>query len=213
MEKTKKIELYIMLLVAVIGGAATIAAAFISRTPSSKAESIAEVASPIEDFEVPQVRERRADVVVDRDPNVTPSVKNNVGPHSQVIFSNPDMKQYAESHLQPPVNNERDSVASRAPDWAVVGYWDYDGVDGQYLSEGLESINQPGSNASQTWKMHLQLKAHDRLPRRVRSLWPVKMSMVQKKICINVPNYPTYSAFIDFPGDENDGVFTFQNCL
>lgn len=138
--------------------------------------------------------------------------RQHVGSHSQVIFSNPDMKEYAESHLQPTANNERASVASGAPDWAVVGYWNYDGIDGQYLSEGLELINQPGANSGQTWKTHLQLKAHDRLPSRARSLWPVKISMVQKKVCINVASYPTYSAFIDFPGDENDGVFTFQYC-
>jgi len=139
--------------------------------------------------------------------------RNIAASHKQVIFSNPVMNPYvAESPSQPSVANVPDSTPSTHPDWIVVGYWNYDGVDGQYIGEGLESINQTGFNAGQTWNAHLQLKAHDRLPPRSRSLWPVKMSMAQKKVCINVPNYPTYSAFIDFPDDKNDGVFTFQSC-
>lgn len=140
--------------------------------------------------------------------------RQHVGSHSQVIFSNPVMKPYVvESHSQPPINSERDLVTSSTSDWVVVGYWNYDGVDGQYLGEGLVSINQPGANSGQAWETHLQLKAHDRLPSRERSLWPVKMSVALRVICINVPNYPTYSAFINFPDDENDGMFTFKSCL
>ena len=138
--------------------------------------------------------------------------RQHLGSHSQVIFSNPEMKPYEGIVSQAPISNEQSSNASTVSDWVVVGYWNYDGVDGQYLGEGLESINHPGSNAGQTWNIHLQLKAHERLPARSRSLWPVKMSMTEKKICINITNYPTYSAFIDFPDDKNDGVFTFQSC-
>lgn len=97
--------------------------------------------------------------------------------------------------------------------WTVVGYWDYDGVDGQYLGEGVELIMQPGANGGQNWTAHLQLKAHQKLPARARSLWPVKMNIAQKKVCINVPGYPTYSAFVDLPQNSMDGVFMFQSCL
>ncbi len=138
--------------------------------------------------------------------------RQHVGSHSQVIFSNPEMKSYVGTGSQSPVSNERALGANIVSDWIVVGYWNYDSVDGQYLSEGLQIITQSGFNGGQTWHAYMQLKAHDRLPSRVRSLWPVKMSIAHKKICVNVPDYPTYSAFVDFPEDENDGIFTFQRC-
>lgn len=139
--------------------------------------------------------------------------RNIAASHKQVVFSNPVMNPYVtDSSSQSSIATIPDSPSKTHSDWIVVGYWNYDGIDGQYLGEGLESINRSGTNAGQTWSTHLQLKAHDRLPARSRSLWPVKMNIAQKKICINVPNYPTYTAFIDFPDDKKDGVFTFQSC-
>lgn len=138
--------------------------------------------------------------------------RQHVGSHSQVIFANPEMKTHVGNESQSRINSRSSSVPIKVSDWIVVGYWNYDGVDGQYLGDGLETVNQPDSNSGQTWNIHLQLKAHEKLPSRFRSLWPVKLSTSQRKVCVNVKDYPTYSAFIDFTEDQHDGIYTFQSC-
>lgn len=135
-----------------------------------------------------------------------------VGSHKQVIFSNLEMKPYRKIATQAPGGDGKSSVNNKVSDWIVVGYWNYDSVDGTFIGEGLELISQTGANLGQSWTSHLQLKAHDKLPERLRSLWPVRMSVSQKKVCVSVPGYPTYSAFVDLPGNEMDGVFVFQSC-
>ena len=122
-----------------------------------------------------------------------------VGSQSQVIFANPPMKA--------PVATE-----PGAGDWQTVGFWNYDEADGKFLAEGMVLVTRQGANAGQEWKSHLQLKAHDRLPKRERSLWPVRLSIGLKQICVGVPDYPTFSSAVDFPGSDNDGIYTFRSC-
>lgn len=96
--------------------------------------------------------------------------------------------------------------------WKIVGLWNYDASDGQYLSEGLIIVEQTGSNAGKQWTSHIELKAHSKLLHRDRSLWPVSINYVQRKVCADYPGYPTYSAQLDLPGTENDGMYLFQKC-
>ncbi len=97
-------------------------------------------------------------------------------------------------------------------EWQVVGFWDYDGVDGQQLVNGLVLRNTSGAGLGQNWKSHLELKTHDSLPTRKRTLWPVKINADQRKVCVNYPNYPSYQAFIDMPGENADGFYSFGQC-
>ena len=138
--------------------------------------------------------------------------KQHVGSHSQVIFSSPKMKPYTNPAPTTAMNDVLPKAVSKGENWLTVGYWNYDGVDGQYLPEGMILIDQVGENASKQWKSHLQLKAHNRLPKRDRTLWPVSMSIAERKVCVFVPDYPTYSANVDLPGVENDGSYVFQSC-
>ncbi len=96
--------------------------------------------------------------------------------------------------------------------WRTVGFWDYDGVDSQHFPQGLVFRNKPGSALGQTWTGYLELKDHDTLVLRQRTLWPVSMSTGLHKICANYPGYPTYPVFVDMPGDADDGVYVVSYC-
>jgi len=105
------------------------------------------------------------------------------------------------------------SVAnSPPPEWETVGFWDYDAVDGQHLSAGVVMVRQAGTGLNKRWAQHLQLKNHNQLRQRPRSLWPVELSRKDKRVCINFPGYPSYTAFVDLPDDAHDGVYQFGPC-
>ncbi len=98
------------------------------------------------------------------------------------------------------------------PEWETIGYWDYDGIDGEQLSNGLVLLDVPGTGLGQTWQRRLELKNHAQLRPRQRTLWPVLLGRADKTVCINYPDYPSYSAVIDLPGTEYDGVYTLGPC-
>ncbi len=98
------------------------------------------------------------------------------------------------------------------PSEEVVGYWDYDGLDGQQLVNGLVLFDQPGSGLGISWQKQLQLKNHADLPARSRALWPVVLHRETRRVCANYPEYPKYSAYIDMPDSENDGIYQFGPC-
>ncbi|MEM9387993.1 MAG: hypothetical protein AAGA68_23260 [Pseudomonadota bacterium] len=94
----------------------------------------------------------------------------------------------------------------------IVGFWDYDAIDGQAIAAGLILRAQTGSALGERWSSVLELKHHDRLRPRARSLWPVHLKRDERRVCINFPGYPSYSAFIDIDGDAHDGVYAFGPC-
>ncbi len=94
----------------------------------------------------------------------------------------------------------------------TVGFWDYDAVDGQAVPAGLTLRKQSGNGLGKRWTHILQLKMHDRLRPRNRTLWPVELKRGEKRVCINYPGYPSYTAFIDFADDTHDGVYAFGPC-
>ncbi len=96
--------------------------------------------------------------------------------------------------------------------WEVVGYWDYDAVDGAFVPEGVVVKNLPGQAFGLSWQRHLEVRRHQDLPPRQRQLWPVEMSTTGKRVCINYPDYPSYNAFIDHDDDALDGVYAFGPC-
>jgi len=112
---------------------------------------------------------------------------------------------------QPP-NAPAVAGSSSPPEWETVGFWDYDAVDGQHLSAGVVMIRQAGGGLNQRWAQHLQLRNHSQLRQRPRSLWPVELSRKDKRVCINFPGYPSYTAFVDLPDDAYDGVYRFGPC-
>ena len=100
-----------------------------------------------------------------------------------------------------------------ADGWHVVGYWNYDAVDGQSLvTYGLVLRLVPGSGLGQRWEGHLELENHALLRSRQRALFPVKINTRLRKICANYPGYPSYAAIVDMPGDSEDGVYEVQEC-
>ncbi|WP_375202877.1 hypothetical protein [Hyphococcus sp.] len=97
--------------------------------------------------------------------------------------------------------------------WIVLGLWDYDAVDGQQLpANGFVLRPVSGSNLGVRWSGHLELKNHQSLAPRVRTLWPVSVNPAQRKVCANYPDYPTYEAYIDMPGAGADGTYHVSNC-
>ena len=153
-----------------------------------------------------------------------------LGYRDQVIFSKPPMLASATSveataPAAPvaPSPSPKPVKAKAAPKaetpftnsdlWIVVGYWDYDAVDGQFLpANGLVLRNLPGGNLGVQWSAHLELKNHAALPPRARNLWPVTINPAQRKVCANYPDYPTYPAKIDLPGEAADGEYLVSNC-
>lgn len=140
-----------------------------------------------------------------------------LGYRDQVVFSNPVM--VASTKIAAPdVASASDNVQDVAPfpnadQWIVVGLWNYDTADGQHLpANGMVLRNAAGSNLGQHWVGHLELKNHAALRLRDRSLWPVSMNAAQRKVCADYPGYPSYPAFIDFPGDAADGIYHVSEC-
>lgn len=148
-----------------------------------------------------------------------------IGYRDKVIFSKPEMIASGQrpaaaapgAGTQEATNAAYSAGAATSalePDtWQVVGYWNYDGTDGQHLAaQGLTLRSVPGAGLGQRWQAHLELKNHSSLAPRERSLWPVKINSKQRKVCANYQGYPSYQAFIDMPGESEDGVYQFSEC-
>lgn len=147
-----------------------------------------------------------------------------LGYRDKVLFSKPTMVTSGQDQpasqttatAQPaatqPATTQTAAASATPEQWQIVGYWDYDAADGQSLSQGLVWKDAPGANLGMNWQAHLELKNHAQLPPRARSLWPVMINAKQRKVCANYPGYPTYSAFIDMPGSENDGIYQLAKC-
>ncbi len=94
----------------------------------------------------------------------------------------------------------------------LVGYWDYDEIDGRHLAQGVRLLEAPGAALGTRWQYRLELVDHAELPARQRQLWPVELHRDARRVCINYPGYPTYAAYVDAPEDEADGVYLFGPC-
>ncbi len=104
-------------------------------------------------------------------------------------------------------------VADNTDDaWETFGYWDYDAVDGSFIPGGIVVREQPGGGLGRAWANHLEMAAHAELAPRQRNLWPVEVNREARRVCINYPDYPTYTAHIDFPGTSDDGFYDFGPC-
>lgn len=140
-----------------------------------------------------------------------------LGYRDKAIFSRPSMVGSGRSSA-PGGDPAASSAGSRSPDaaadrWEVVGYWDYDATDGRSVqAHGLVLRSVPGRGMGQSWSAHLELGNHASLPQRNRSLWPVELNRARRKVCANYPGYPTYSAFIDMPGESEDGEYLVSKC-
>ncbi len=97
------------------------------------------------------------------------------------------------------------------PRWETVGFWNYDGVDGMLIPQGLVLIDAPGSGNGGAWDRELRLAKHGELRKRKRSLWPVRLNRSEHKVCIPFP-YPSYDAKIIDSGDETNGKYAFATC-
>jgi hypothetical protein len=96
--------------------------------------------------------------------------------------------------------------------WETVGFWTYDAQDGLRLPEGLILRAAPGAMGDHVWTHRLELKAHAKLPPRTdRILWPVFLNRSKQEVCVDAP-YPTYSGYIDFAEDDDDGAYAFSSC-
>ncbi len=98
------------------------------------------------------------------------------------------------------------------PPEEVIGYWDYDGIDGTQLIHGLVLRSEEGSGLGQSWSHHLELKTHAELPPRRRTLWPVRLLRKARKVCVDYPNYPTYDVHISLIDATHDGVYRVGRC-
>lgn len=114
-----------------------------------------------------------------------------------------------ESSITAPLTNAAN--AQVAPDWEIVGFWDYDGVDGMFVPEGFVLKEQPGSAIGVQWRWQIALKKHAELRQRNRTLFPVWLNRKEKKVCVDAP-YPTYEGYVDLQGQEYDGVYSFASC-
>ena len=113
---------------------------------------------------------------------------------------------------QPAPGSAADKESGSTSGWETVGFWTYDGADGRRVPEGLVLIEAPGSLNDESWRYRLELKTHDQLPPRAdRIVWPVYLSRADRQVCVDAP-YPSYSGFIDLPGDAHDGVYDFASC-
>lgn len=135
-----------------------------------------------------------------------------LGYRDQAIFANPPMRTAAAAPpaLAPPSPGGPDPLP--ADRWHTIGYWDYDGRDGQSIPEGLVLREIAGGGAGQTWSWQLELRNHASLPARARRLWPVRIHTGEKRVCADYPNYPSYVGAIDAPGEAHDGVYQFAQC-
>ena len=138
-----------------------------------------------------------------------------IGYRDDVIFAKPRMISNTNSKTSNMSSSTKktEKLFSNKEEWMVVGYWNYDAVDGQYLVNGLVIVPAAGSGLGQKWESHLELKNHAQLSSRARTLWPVKLNIGLRKVCANYPNYPSYQAHIDMPGESGDGIYSFSQCV
>ncbi len=133
--------------------------------------------------------------------------------YAKMIFARPPMVETAQDAA--PLRTEAQPAAQPAPQnavgWEMVGFWDYDGVDGQQLPYGLVLLEAPGSRGPFSWDRRLELVRHEQLRPRSRQLWPVKINREKRKVCVDAP-YPTYTGYVDLPGTEYDGEYLFASC-
>ncbi len=129
--------------------------------------------------------------------------------YAKMIFARPPMIVAAKGSA--PAQAAAQPVPTNAVEWELVGFWDYDAVDGQQLPYGLVLREAPGSRGPFSWERRLELIRHEQLRPRARQLWPVQISRTQRKVCIGAP-YPTYTGYVDLPGTEYDGEYLFASC-
>lgn len=111
-----------------------------------------------------------------------------------------------------PPEPEETIDADTEPNWETVGFWTYDAQDGLRLPEGLVLKAEPGAMGEYIWSHRLELKTHAELPPRAdRILWPVFISRAKQEVCVDGP-YPSYTGYIDFVEDEDDGAYAFLSC-
>ncbi|HED19526.1 MAG TPA: hypothetical protein ENI74_08505 [Gammaproteobacteria bacterium] len=139
-----------------------------------------------------------------------PAATNTVSTRPQPIAPQVRAKTAAPAVTASPVMSKPPGSTTAA--WQTVGLWDYDATDGQHLAQGFVLRNKRGSGLGQMWKAHLELKDHNTLTPRQRTLWPVMMSVKLRKVCANYPGYPTYQVFVDMPGEADDGMYTVSFC-
>lgn len=147
------------------------------------------------------------------------------GYRDQVIFSKPRM--VVSGRIPPSPSRAPPSPSARPPmgapsaastsgldpnSWQVIGLWDYDATDGESIPNGFRWRPVSGGNHGARWPGHLELQNHASLRPRTRALWPAKIHPAQRKVCANYPGYPTYSVFVDLPGEPNDGVYLVSEC-
>lgn len=107
---------------------------------------------------------------------------------------------------------EKLSEVQEANQWQTVGFWNYDEIDGQYLGQGMILRTNKNNSTDKKWNAYLELKSHEKLPVRERTLWPVQINTSAKKVCANYPGYPSYQVHIDMPGEDNDGIYFVEEC-
>lgn len=98
------------------------------------------------------------------------------------------------------------------PEWETVGFWDYDAVDGQAIPGGLKLVERSGQGLGKNWTRHLELKTHNQLRNRQRTLWPVELNRDERRVCVNYPNYPSCPAHVEFSGNKHDGIYAVGPC-
>lgn len=108
--------------------------------------------------------------------------------------------------------SEKLSAAQQADKWQTVGFWNYDEIDGQHLGQGMILRANTDNRADRKWGAYLELKNHDKLPVRERTLWPVQINTSTKKVCANYPGYPSYQVHVDMPGEDDDGIYFVEEC-
>jgi len=140
---------------------------------------------------------------------------------SEVTFANVPVKEIASEektdsairdnaeNTHPPSNLSPLLDFTQPDSWQIVGLWNYDAEDGRYLSGGLVLR---AATQKKGWASFLELKKHNSLTPKKRTLWPVKINLHQRKVCANYAGYPTYKGHIDLPGTQHDGDYLFSNC-
>ncbi len=135
-----------------------------------------------------------------------------IGYRDGVIFSNPKMVGAEVVASAAATSDSGPSGDYSGDEWHWVGYWNYDGEDGQYLAQGVVLRNIPGEGLGKPWQARLELNKHTELREKPRTLWPVQLNTAQRRVCADYPEYPSYQAFIDMPGNDEDGVYQFARC-
>ena len=140
--------------------------------------------------------------------------RRTLGYRDKVVFRSPRMVASGAPRTAPstpPAPPSGEGLALRSG-WQDVGYWNYDGVDGQSLGAGIVYRPTPGGGLGRSWPGHLELRNHASLRARPRSLWPVRIHPGQRRICADYPGYPSYAVHVDLPGEAQDGVYQVARC-